>query len=314
MMNSARSLHRWVDPGASFSKETPERFSVPVRPLSHLDRLHLGSCGWSFDEWQLAFYPRHLAPQDRLGFYSTFFGAVEVDTTFYHSPAKHVVQHWFGQTPGPFRFSIKMPRQITHQCRLRDCERELSEFLETVRGLGPKLACVLVQLPPSFSPIRDETALRQFVRKLPKDIRFAIDFRHLDWHLPRIVHLLEQHSIAWVWNDTAPFANQGRSAFDFLPQTTDFIYLRLLGDLRTELQNDGQRLHWRRDLALENWRLKLARHMDTSSDVFVFASNHFEGMAPMTCQRFAAVCGLSLPLPRPEPVLQMSLKFEPASV
>lgn len=220
-----------------------------------------------------------------------------------------MLEHWFKQTPEDFEFAVRMPRQITH--RLRGCDAgELRAFLKTLEALGSKLGCVLVQLPPSLSPGRDEMALRGFIRNLPSDIRFALEFRHLDWHLPRIVHLLERHQICWVWNDTTPLAHQGRAAFAFLPQTTDFLYVRLLGDRGTEFWDHEKRceLMTPRDLSLENWGVKLARH--TGVKVFVFVSNHFEGMAPMSCQRFASVCGLHLKTPRPEPALQMSLALD----
>lgn len=282
-------------------------------PFPDASRIRLGSCAWSFEQWRTVFYPPSLPQGQWLEFYSRFFGAVEVDTTFYHPPAKHVVEHWFQQTPEHFRFAVRMPRQVTHENRLRNSRPEVERFLEALKPLKDKLACVLVQLPPSFSPKQDELALRTFLATLPKDIRFAVEFRHMDWHLPRIVHLFENHGVCWVWNDTAPLSHQGRAAFEFLPHTTDFVYLRLLGDLRTEFNSAGQRSHeygrllWSRKNSMENWCVKLARHMDTSREVLVFVSNHYEGMAPASCQRFAKMCGFSMELPKPESALQMNL-------
>lgn len=275
--------------------------------------MRLGSCAWSCQEWRGPFYPASLPEGRWLEFYSRYFGAVEVDTTFYHAPAPHVAEHWFSQTPASFRFAVRMPRRITHQGRLRNCQTEVRDFLKTLEPLRHKLACVLIQLPPSFSPQNDESALRHFLGELPTNIRFAVEFRHYDWHLPRVVHLFEKHRICWVWNDTAPLAHQGRAAFEFLPHTTDFLYLRFLGDLRTEFNSSGGRSHeygrllWSRKTSMENWCVKLARHMETSREVLAFISNHYEGMAPASCQRFARMCGVPLDLPKSESVLQMNL-------
>lgn len=282
-------------------------------PFPHPEKLRLGSCAWSWEDWRGPFFPPHLGHGSWLEFYSRYFDAVEVDTTFYHTPAIHVVEHWFNQTPDRFRFAVKMPRQITHQNRLRESHAELERFLQAVSHLRHKLACVLIQLSPSFSPAQDELALRKFIHRLPKEVRFAIEFRHPDWHLPRILHLLEDHKVCWVWNDTTSLANQTKAAFGFHPHTADFLYMRLLGDLRTEFGSDGQRGHhygqllWSRADSLENWKFKLARHMDRSAEALVFVSNHFEGMAPLSCQRFAQLCGIQVKLPEPEPALQMSL-------
>ena len=74
--------------------------------------LYFGTCAWTFDDWNGVFYPKHLPPAERLGFYSKWFNAVEGDSTFYHVPAPHVVDHWAAATPDDFRFSLKVPREI----------------------------------------------------------------------------------------------------------------------------------------------------------------------------------------------------------
>ncbi len=91
--------------------------------------------------------------------------------------------------------------------------------------------------------------------------------------------------------------------FEFLPRTTDFLYLRLLGDYATKYDVDGGHVHryekllWKREAALESWSLKIERHLSRVRNVWAFASNHFEGFAPETCQRLARRLGFDLPLP-----------------
>jgi uncharacterized protein YecE (DUF72 family) len=226
-----------------------------------------------------------------------------VDTTFHAAPAEDTVHRWVEITPAAFRFTCKLPRQITHTCRLHDCTAELNSFLQAIEPLAPKLEVILIQLPPSFTPKDGRAALRKFVVQLPQDFRFAIEFRHPGWHRPQFIRLLEKYRICWVWSDTTPIDERNLAPFEFLPCTTDFLYLRLLGDYATKYDVDGGHVHryekllWKREAALESWSLKIERHLPQVRSVWAFASNHFEGFAPETCQRLAERLGFMLPLP-----------------
>lgn len=265
------------------------------------DKIKIGTCAWSCDDWRGVFYPEHLPPAERLSVYARSFGAVEVDSTFYATPPLKTALHWFEATPPEFVFACKAPREITHERRLRDCGELLDEFLRGIEPLGEKLGCVLFQTPPSLRPRQDEAALRAFVRSLPGRVRFAIEFRHHDWHQPRIVRLLEDHRVCWAWTDATPLDHQQEAAFEFLPETADFVYLRLLGDYGRKYAGDGSPLHayrailWPRDASLENWAIRLRQRLPDVARAFIGVNNHFEGFAPATARRLAAL--LDLPLP-----------------
>ncbi len=263
----------------------------------------MGACAWSFDEWRGPFYPPDL-PQSRwLEYYARYFPAVEIDSTFYSAPAEETLLRWIEMTPATFRFTCKLPREITHARRLHDCTTEVTAFLRAIDSLAAKLNVILIQLPPSFTPKDGKSALRAFIKQLPRDFRFAIEFRHAGWHRPNIIGLLESYRIGWVWADTSALNERNLAPFEFLPQTTDFIYLRLLGDYATKYGADGrhllryEKLLWKREAALESWSLKIERHLSEVRNVWAFAGNHFEGFAPETCQRLAQRLGFELPLP-----------------
>jgi uncharacterized protein YecE (DUF72 family) len=175
--------------------------------------------------------------------------------------------------------------------------------LHAIESLAPKLQVILIQLPPSFTPKDGKQALRKFLVQLPRDFRFAIEFRHGGWHRPQIIGLLEKCRIGWAWVDTSPLNERNLAPFEFLPHTTDFLYLRLLGDYKTKYDGDGRFIHrydkllWKREAALESWSLKIERHLPDVRNVWAFVSNHFEGFAPETCQRLAQRLGFDLPLP-----------------
>lgn len=267
-------------------------------------KLRLGTCAWSYEEWRGSFYPPDLPEERWLEFYAHHFSAVEIDSTFYAAPPEKSVLRWVENTPANFRFACKLPREITHACRLRDCSAELNAFLRAVEPLGAKLGVVLVQLPPSFSPKEGRPAVRNFLTQLPREFRFAIEFRHSGWHRPNIIRLLEKHRVCWVWADTTPLNERNLAPFEFLPITTDFLYLRLLGDYATKYGSDGAHLHrygkllWKREAALDSWALRIERHLGETRATWAFVNNHFEGFAPESCQRLASRLGVDLTLPK----------------
>lgn len=263
----------------------------------------IGTCAWSYDDWRGVFYPEHLPSSERLEFYARHLSAVEVDATFHHAPKQSVIEHWAAITPDDFAFACKVPHAITHELRLREATEPFHEFLAAMEPLGEKLWCVVAQLPPSFRPRRDEMALREFVRRLPTGVQFALEFRNTEWHLPRIAHLLHEHGVAWVWNDLTSLKHQKEGAFEFLPDTTDFLYVRLMGD-RGETYEAGERkahrysrVMWPRDGGLESWGVRLGQAAADHRRIFVAVSNRFEGFGPRTAQRLGERMGVPVRLP-----------------
>ena len=104
--------------------------------LNDQQKIRVGACAWSFDDWRGAFYPPDLPQSHWLEFYARYFPTVEVDSTFYGPPAEDVVRRWVETTPATFRFCCKLPREITHVCRLRDCTVELDGFLRAIEPLA----------------------------------------------------------------------------------------------------------------------------------------------------------------------------------
>lgn len=274
--------------------------------LTDQQKIRIGSCSWSFDEWSGPLYPPGLPSNRWLEFYAHHFPAVEIDSTFYSAPAEETARRWVEMTPANFRFTCKLPRELTHERRLRDCRPEMLAFLRALEPLAPKLHVVLIQLPPSYRYQEERTAFRDFITQLPDDFRFAIEFRHSGWHKPGIIRLLEKHRLCWVWSDTSPLNERNLAPFEFQPLTTDFLYLRLLGHTVTKFHDDGKRIHrydkllWKREAALDSWALRIQRHLEEIRSVWAFVNNHYEGFAPATCQRLADRLGFELSLPSPE--------------
>ena len=142
--------------------------------------IRLGTQGWTYPDWVGPFLPEGSRPPRHLTLYASAFDTVEVDSTFYALPTERTVRSWVERSRPGFVFSLKLPREITHDRRLRDAARPLSEFIERVRLLEDRLGPLLIQLGPDFAPT-EEAALFSFLDLLPADLHFAVEFRQRGW-------------------------------------------------------------------------------------------------------------------------------------
>lgn len=242
--------------------------------------IRIGTQGWNYDAWVGSFYPIDTRHADFLTVYSRAFETVEVDSTFYAIPPAKTVQGWARRTPDDFIFSLKLPQEITHERRLRNTDDLVAEFLGVARELGPKLGPVLIQLGPDFGPT-ELPALAQFLPKLPRDIRFAVEFRHRGWIHDGVLALLAEHGIALTLSEGRWIPRRQMMQLATRP-TTDFIYVRLMGIDQSIV--DYSRVQMDRTRDLEAWAAVLTRLGEDKRDVYVYINNHFSGHSPASAR------------------------------
>lgn len=109
--------------------------------------LSVGCAGWRLPRER---WPDFAEQGTHLQRYAARFNAVEINSSFYRPHLPKTYQRWAESVPPGFRFSVKLPKRITHALRLQHCEAALDEFLGQCLHLGEKLGCLLVQLPPSL--------------------------------------------------------------------------------------------------------------------------------------------------------------------
>ncbi|MDL2186371.1 DUF72 domain-containing protein [Pseudomonas sp. ChxA] len=109
--------------------------------------LYVGCAGWSLPR---AHWPDFTGEGTHLQRYASRFNAVEINSSFYRPHQPNTYKRWAQSVPPGFRFSVKVPKVITHELRLQHCETALDEFLEQCVHLGEQLGCLLIQLPPSL--------------------------------------------------------------------------------------------------------------------------------------------------------------------
>ena len=188
-------------------------------------QLFTGTSGWSYKEWKGTFYPDDLPADDMLRYYATKFPSVEINNSFYRIPKEKVLLEWAEQVPGPFRFVLKASRRITHINRLGDGDDSLAYFLRTVNVLGDRLGPTLFQCPPTLR--KDLTRLRDFLARVPRTWRAAMEFRHESWFTDEVYEALRAHDVALV---TAEEDDGGTP----LVPTASWGYLRLRRTLYSE--------------------------------------------------------------------------------
>lgn len=160
-----------------------------------------GTCGWSYQEWVGAFYPSNRVA--KLPFYERVFNSVEVDSSFYRAPSKSMVGGWMRATGPDFKFSLKIPKTITHDRRLAGAEKEFLDFVDLVEPIAraDKLGCLLAQLPPDFT-FKQKGSLESFLNLLPEEMHFAVEFHHESWNREETWDLLKKHSVANTVTDS----------------------------------------------------------------------------------------------------------------
>src|SRR3954447_3700423 len=139
----------------------------------------IGTSGYNYPEWKGSFYPANLPTAKMLPYYAARFPTVEINYTFYRMPTETLVAGWAAQPPSPYRFTLKAPRRITHDRRLRDCGELVSGFCRVAGTLADKLGVLLFQLPPNLK--LDLGLFDAFLSDLPPGARAAFEFRHESW-------------------------------------------------------------------------------------------------------------------------------------
>ena len=110
-------------------KPTDRSGQLKERPFS-LPGIFLGTSSFTATGWEGSFYPIGMRQRDFLRYYASQFQTVEIDSTFYGTPAASTVTSWNERTPKDFIFAVKVPQVITHENVLVDCEPEFDEFIE----------------------------------------------------------------------------------------------------------------------------------------------------------------------------------------
>ena len=174
------------------------RASWPEAAAPNLACIRVGTAGWGNPAAQRTV---RAAEHSHLQHYSTYFNCAELNSSFYRLHHCNTYRRWAAATGPNFRFSVKIPRIISHDSALRSCEDELDRFLDGVRGLNTKLALLLLQLPPRLE--WHASVAKRFFRMLRDriDTPVVCEPRHPSWSGASAERLLSELGISLVCAD-----------------------------------------------------------------------------------------------------------------
>lgn len=265
--------------------------------MGKMHSISFGTSGWSYDDWVGPFYPPGTQPADYLTEYSKHFDLVEVDSSFHQPPSAETIDDWRQSTPRKFLFTLSVPQRITHEKILLGCRDDFREFVNVVKALGNKLACVLFQFgyfgKQVFPNVREFLdRLDRFLDGAGEDVPVAVEICNKTWLSPEWFDLLRRHKAATVLLDHPWMPRIADVVERFDVQTGRLVYVRLVGN-REAIEKKTKR--WDKAVVdrssdtsdLAPVLLQLAEH----SDVLVLAGNHYSGHAPAVLADLATVIG-----------------------
>ena len=227
-------------------------------------RVHVGTSGYNYPEWRGTFYPDECPAGKMFAYYAERFRTVEINYTFYRMPTEKTTAAWRDQAPAEFMYTLKAPRRITHEQRLLNSGETLTFFCDAARVLGPHLATLLFQLPPTYKI--NLARLEAFLKLLPADIRTAFEFRHESWLTDDVFALLTTHRAALCIADfgdkTTPLKTTARHG-----------YFRLRDEGYTPAD-------------LDTWADAVAAQSAQWDDAFVYFKHEEEGKGPEFARAF----------------------------
>ncbi|HEX6487994.1 MAG TPA: DUF72 domain-containing protein [Candidatus Dormibacteraeota bacterium] len=221
--------------------------------------LFVGTSGFSYPEWRGHFYPAGLAGSKMLAHYASRLNGVELNGTFYRSPAEAALRTW-AEAPVGFRFCLKGHRALTYSAAAFDKLTVARDFARRVEVLGERLGPLLLQFPPVRK--KDVALLDSLLEALGRPV--AAEFRDESWFDDEVSALLRSRGAAMVVTDDEswPQAPAGDYAF---------AYYRLRRDYSEE--------------ALAGWASRVPR----DRDAYVFFKHTVEG--PLRAVALARLLG-----------------------
>jgi uncharacterized protein YecE (DUF72 family) len=281
--------------------------------------IRIGISGWRYQPWRSVFYPQGLAQRRELEFCATHFATLELNGSFYSLQRPESYAQWYRETPPGFVFAVKGSRYITHMLRLTKIDKPLANFFASgILNLRDKLGPFLWQFPPMFRFQAER--LEEFFALLPRttgqalalarrrdarmhgrsrlaidaerSLRHAIEIRHESFMSEAFVRLLRKHDIGLVVADTA---GKWPKLFHV---TTDFVYVRLHGDVQLYASGYSER-------ALAGWARRIRRWDRDGRDVYVYFDNDVKVRAPFDALNLMRMLGLQWGQPFHRPGLRV---------
>jgi uncharacterized protein YecE (DUF72 family) len=245
-------------------------------------KILIGCSSWTSEAWWGRVYPQGMKDGDRLAWYARFYNTVEVDSSYYRAPGMFLVERWARETPDGFVFALKLTRDLLDPREPVD-QAKLAAFTNVAKLLGPKLGPILLQFPPWVKPGKTSGFIEQVVGALDPALRYSVELRDKGWFAGStfewVKKLLGDHRIALTWSYL--------TYVEVPPEvTSDFVYLRFIGDHKTIPEETHGTIQVDRTGEMRMWAKRLRDADGGIDEAYIFFNNHFQGFAPESVNLF----------------------------
>ncbi|MFC1907203.1 DUF72 domain-containing protein [Chloroflexota bacterium] len=267
--------------------------------------IYIGTSGWSYPRgegtWIGYFYPK--GKIDELEYYSQFFNAVEINSSFYRPPNPGYVHNWAKKVPDNFLFAVKLWQKFTHPKMYENATGadaaisvgDIDTFKQSIEPLARvgKLGALLAQFPPSFRNDDYGRHILNAVMRTFGQYRLAVELRHRSWSDDSgTAHMLQENNVAWVQIDEPKFKS---SVAAELPITSDMAYFRFHGrnaEMWWKGDNETRYRYLYSDEELVELAGKVRLAVEQAGLTFAFFNNHWQGYAPRNAVDISSKLGL----------------------
>jgi uncharacterized protein YecE (DUF72 family) len=243
-----------------------------------VQRIHIGTSGWSYKHWKNDFYPKEVKQKAWLSYYSQHFSCTEINGSFYRLPTEETVLAWKDAVPANFLFCPKFSRYLTHMKKLREPEEPLERFFTIFDGMKDQMGPVLLQLPPRLKFHYDVAdTFFSLAQRNYRQYQFVCEVRHDSWLHDDALTLLAKYDVGLV-------ISQSGNRFPYTEMiTAKNIYIRFHGpaELYASSYSDEE-LHY--------FAGKFKKWVEEGHRVWAFFNNDIHGYAPKDALRLKQIC------------------------
>ncbi|HET9492748.1 MAG TPA: DUF72 domain-containing protein [Chloroflexia bacterium] len=254
--------------------------------------IHIGTSGYSYQDWKGPVYPENIKDNEMLAFYAQHFNTTEINYTYYRMPAARTLQAMASKVPDDFIFTIKASKELTH-------EREEAEegggtpenfrlFREALQPLidENKFGAVLAQFPNSFKPTQENTDYLETFRERMGDLPVVVEFRNAGWVTDDTFELLRKNNLGYCCVDEPRLKG-------LIPPiavaTSPIAYVRFHGrNAQKWWQHDEAYERYSYEYSpeeLQEWVPKIEKLDSAAPNTFIFTNNHYRGAAVRTAEQ-----------------------------
>jgi uncharacterized protein YecE (DUF72 family) len=242
--------------------------------------IHIGTSGYSYEDWVGPVYPPGTRKGDFLEIYKDLFDACELNFSYYRIPSARTIQGILDKSEGKVTFTVKASKEMTHERQNpAPAAKAFVEGIKPLSGAG-KLGCILAQFPFSFHRGPRQEKFVEELTKMLAGLPVVVEFRGRDW--------IREETFDWLRSLGAGFCCVDEPRLKGLIPPLDEVtspigYVRFHGRNAKKWWEHDQA--WERydylysEEELKEWVPKIKKMAQKAEKLFIFANNHYQGKA-----------------------------------